>query len=241
MAYLISILAGIAGAAAGWMAAAAGGMLIMGLAGVSDFEGARAMGSFFVIGPIGGILGLIAGIWLALRFTGRPRRLGALAGHSAIVLVTIAVLVAGFDLFMTLTDDVLVRNGPAPHVEFEIRLPASAAAPARNAVEIRLDTDKNQAEGTLNKDWLRHDGDRAVLIGRVNIYFRTSQRVLVLKLAGQPDRLFMLKLAANPAKAHKLGNWQRVDFITDAQSEPRRPNGGAEAEYEIRYRVERYD
>ena len=38
--------------------------------GLKDFEGERAMVAFFVIGPIGGLFGPVAGLWL-------PGRLGA--------------------------------------------------------------------------------------------------------------------------------------------------------------------
>jgi hypothetical protein len=65
--FLVAILAGVIGLALGWVVAAFGFLAIGSLAGVSDFEGKRAMLAFFGAGPIGGVLGLIAGLWAALR------------------------------------------------------------------------------------------------------------------------------------------------------------------------------
>jgi hypothetical protein len=61
----------------GFIAAALLSGIIMGWAGFSDFEGERAMTSAFLFGPMGGLLGLALGIWLALKFARqrRPRRL----------------------------------------------------------------------------------------------------------------------------------------------------------------------
>lgn len=60
------ILGGLAGAAIGWVAAAAATMLLGGFFGLTEFEGQRSMTALFGIGPMGGIAGLIAGFWLAL-------------------------------------------------------------------------------------------------------------------------------------------------------------------------------
>ena len=74
----------------------------------------------------------------------------------------------------------------------------------------------------------------------MDLYFRTTSRILVLHVAGEPDRLFMLKLAGNPSASAEFGPWQRVDYIDDRpQQAPRK--GGDGDDYEIRYRVERAD
>ena len=54
-----------------------------------------------------------------------------------------------------------------------------------------------------------------MLQGVVDLYFRTSSRILVLHIKGEPDRLFMLKLPANPPASPDFGPWQRVDSIDD--------------------------
>jgi hypothetical protein len=65
--FLVAILAGVIGLALGWVVAAFAFLAIGSLAGVSDFEGKRAMLAFFAVGPVGGILGLVACVWAALR------------------------------------------------------------------------------------------------------------------------------------------------------------------------------
>ena len=63
-------------------------------------------------------------------------------------------------------------------------------------VSVDLNTDKNQMSSTLTGT--ATDNGRPVLQGVVDLYFRTSSRILVLHIKGEPDRLFMLKLPANP-------------------------------------------
>lgn len=71
MKILLTILCGFAGAIAGWVAAAALTIALGGYLGLTDFEGQRSMTAIFGIGPIGGLAGLIAGLWLALRLIKR--------------------------------------------------------------------------------------------------------------------------------------------------------------------------
>jgi hypothetical protein len=63
--YLVAVLAGFLGLVLGWVIAAFAFLGIGGLVGVSDFEGERAMTAFFGAGPLGGLIGLFAGVWLA--------------------------------------------------------------------------------------------------------------------------------------------------------------------------------
>jgi hypothetical protein len=79
-----------------------------------------------------------------------------------------------------------------------------------------------------------------VISGGVDLYFRTKSRLLVLRVPGEPDRMFLLKLAANPPASPDLGPWQPVDFVADL------PDGKVRAgeprdDYAIRYAVERAD
>lgn len=68
-----AIVGGIVGLVFGYIAAVFLSYVIMGALGVSDFEGMRAMTSALTFGPLGALLGLGMGIWLALRLTRRPR------------------------------------------------------------------------------------------------------------------------------------------------------------------------
>jgi hypothetical protein len=80
-----------------------------------------------------------------------------------------------------------------------------------------------------------------VRAGYVELYFRTSQRLFVLKFPGQEDRIFRLKLPANPmrTKYRAWSDWQAPDFVAKAGEQPSRPSGGNE--YQIRYKMDYQD
>lgn len=67
MRYVVAVLAGVVGLVVGWAIAAFAFLGIGGLIGVSDFEGHRAMTAFSAAGPVGGLVGLFAGLWATLR------------------------------------------------------------------------------------------------------------------------------------------------------------------------------
>ena len=63
MRIILGLLSGLLGALAGWFGLA---LLVISLAG-SGRDGGVAMGAFFLIGPIGGLVGLIAGVLLFIK------------------------------------------------------------------------------------------------------------------------------------------------------------------------------
>jgi MFS family permease len=233
MTYLLAILAGAAGAAIAYLIGAFGALLIATSMAVPDREGALGYFAFFFVGPIAGVIGLIVGIWVVLRYWGGHRSFPALAGRGLLVIGAIAALVVA-GIFIRL-QTLPTFQGPEPRLGFEIRLPAGKPAPDKRAVTIELHTDKNTSDALLFDDWLRQDGNRQVLHGQVPLYFRTSQRILVLKLAGEPDRLFTLRLWASPSYTRDFGAWQKLDFVAAANEQPRRPGPGDE--FELRFRV----
>ncbi len=189
----------------------------------------------FVFGPVGGLIGLVLGLWFVFRYKGGHRTFSAIASRSAIVIVAIVVVAAiGVQVRLATVD---FNNGLTPQLEFEIRLPANTVVGDRLKMDVEMQAGTQRSGGFWRDAWLRHDGDRPVLAGFVPLYTRTSQRVLVFSRAGEPKLLFNIRLSATPAPSDQYGAWQRVDFIDDmkAESTPRRP-GDAEA-YDIRYRV----
>ena len=71
----------------------------------------------------------------------------------------------------------------------------------------------------------RTEQGRPVIAGSVDLYFRTASRILVLRLPGEPDRLFMLNLGRNPSASPEFGPWQRVDYVDDHPPAPPRKGG----------------
>jgi hypothetical protein len=126
-------------------------------------------------------------------------------------------------------------NPSKPEVEFEIRLP-KAAATAVAGTQIELHTDKNQALARVQSELAPGDDGRRVLRGSVALEFRTTDRVLTLNLPGQPQRLFKLRLAANPSHSDQFGPWHLADRVgsLDTRGPPSVEQNDA---FAIRYRV----
>jgi hypothetical protein len=126
-------------------------------------------------------------------------------------------------------------NPSKPEVEFEIRLP-KAAATAIAGTQIELHTDKNQTLARIQSDLASGDDGRRVLRGSVALQFRTTDRVLTLNLPGQPQRLFKLRLAANPSHSDQFGPWHLADRVgsPDTRGPPSVEQNDA---FAIRYRV----
>jgi hypothetical protein len=141
-------------------------------------------------------------------------------------------------------------NPTKPAVEFEIRLPTAAAISVDDG-QIELHTDQNQTlarvQGLkvqgLKVQGLKvqglqasKDGGRSIITGSVPLEFRTTDRVVVLNLPGQPQHQFKLRLAADPSHTDEFGPWHLADRVGASKSdEPARsePNDA----YAIRYRV----
>jgi hypothetical protein len=80
------------------------------------------------------------------------------------------------------------------------------------------------------------DGDRAVIAGTVDLYFRTSQRMLVMAMPDKKQVLFDLKLSAKPSHGKQFGAWQRADFVGEPGADRAR-RATPEESYDIRYRA----
>ena len=212
MRYLLAAGAGIVAAVVGWLVTGAIAGWLAGLAGMSDFEGARGMFAFFAVGPLGGLVAMLATTWWVLRHGRTEERAGATFGRLGGVLVGIAALVAAGIGLRIATIDTYTNELP-PQLEFEIRVPPSWGLEPRDAVRVELHTDKNMADGTLFSPWPRSDGDHQVLPGAVDLAFKTSARLLVLELPGQPTRLFRLPLSRNPSSTPALGDWQPPNHV----------------------------
>ena len=234
MTFLLALLGGIGGAVAGALIAAAVASSLAPLLGISSFEGQA--GYFAVgIGLLGGFVGLIAGILIMLWRRG-TRSVTAFAGRFVIVILILAGLVVAGLGFFWFNRDLVNTDGPAPQLAFEIRLPAGAASPPAKDVTIHLDSVKGHRPADVFADKFRRDGDRPVIVGSVEIYYRESSRLLVLRLPNQPDQIFSLMLGRDPKHSKELGAWQRVDFVADqGQDAPRRSSD--KDQYEVRYRA----
>ncbi len=237
MIYLLAAGAGIVAAVVGWFVTGAVTVWIAGLFGVSDFEGARGMFGFLAVGPIGGLASMIGAVWLVLRRRPGQAPIGAMLGRVGLVLAGIVALVGAAIGVRFLTLDTYTDELP-PTLEFEIRLPAPLAVADRKRVNVELHTDRNVGESIFTDPWSRMESGSQIVAGLVPLAFKTSGRLLVLELAGEPTRLFRLRLSRNPSSTPALGAWQHADFVD-------RPEAGQpvaapkDDPVELRYRIRR--
>jgi hypothetical protein len=235
-AILFAILAGIIGIGAGLFLGFALGAALAAAFHVSTFEGeagyftaAIALLVTCIVAPGLILLTLywrgIRGLWLFVGLVAVCSSLGVIA-------------VSGFGIWYAGQPHVLNINGPTPLLEFEVKPPAGQSVESLANVQPELDTDRNAMSGYWHTDAHQNSGVRA---GYVELYFRTSQRLFVLKFPDQVDRIFRLKLPANPmrTKYRAWSDWQNPDFVAKGGEQPSRPTTGNE--YQIRYKMDYQD
>jgi hypothetical protein len=235
--YLTAGVAGVLAAVVGYGVTAMLTLWIAGLYGVSDFEGGRGMLAFLGIGPMGGLVGMVVGVWLVLR-RGRGRTpLGPTLARAGLVLLGIAAVVGAGVWLRLATIDTYSDTLP-PQLEFEVRLPARMAVADRSATRVALNTDRNVADAVFFDPWARTEGEHQVIAGVVELAFKTSSRLLVVSLPDQTDRLYRLPLSRDPASTPTLGDWRRPDHIaTQGDAEVRK--AATDDPVELRFRVRR--
>lgn len=227
---IVAALAGMAGAALGWAAAAAITLALAYAQGVADRDGGLAMMAVFGIGPIGGVIGFIAGSLIALRASG-VRSLGGLLARLPLVALPAALLIGGGAAWLSFTSPLTAPGALPPELLFEIRLPAGIAPPPlvsradalarRSPIELRTPQNTMAAEIAS----VRTEAGRVVVVGRVEMAYRAAERILALRLPGTSAAVtFSIAVGRNPAASAHFGQWQ-----------PAKGNPG----YEVRYRVAR--
>jgi hypothetical protein len=236
MSILRAVIGGIVGLLIGYFAAAFLSSVVMGWFGVSDFEGGRGMAAAFGFGPPGGLLGLAGGIWLGLRRGGQP--IGRAMGRAGIALLAIVLLAAaGLAAYYFAIPHRLEYDQAGASLEFELRVPAGFALPDDPyKIKVTLDTDLNQQPAIWLDPALRQEDDRQILSGTVELYYRTSSRLLVFRFPDGRDRIFRLGLAAKPDPADGWSDWRTVDFV-GLPGQPQTAKPGPEDPLALRYKA----
>jgi hypothetical protein len=235
-AILFGILGGIVGIGAGLLLGFTLGAALTAVFHVSTFEGEAG---YFAVAIALIVTCIVApSLILVTLYWHGIRALWLFAGLITVLLSLGIIAVSGFGIWYAGQPHVLNINGPTPLLEFEVKPPAGQSVESLANVQPELDTDRNTMPGYWHTDAPENPGMRA---GYVELYFRTSQRLFVLKFPGQEDRIFRLKLPPNPmsAKYRAWSDWQSPDFVAKAGEQPSRPSGGNE--YQIRYRMDYQD
>ena len=227
-AVLLAMLAGLVGGAIGFGI----GLALAAAFHVSSMEGAAG---YFAVGIalIVTVLSAPGAILLTLYWRG-VRKIWLLVGLIAALLGIFGAGAAGFGAWYAAQPHILNTNGPTPILEFEIKPPEGQSLESLADVEPELDTDRNVMPGYWKKDAQASD----VRAGYVEVYYRTSQRLFVLKFPNHEDRIFQLRLPANPMKAkyREWSDWRKPDFVAKGAEQPSRASGGNDCQ--IRYRLD---
>ena len=231
-AILFGILGGILGIAAGLFLGFALGAALAAALHVPSREGesgyfavAIALIVTCIVAPVSTLVTIywrgVRSIWLFI-------------GLVMVCVSMAAIGASGLGIWYAAQPHVLNLNGPTPLLEFEVKPPVGQSLEALANVESQLDTERNSMPGYWHTEAPENPGVRA---GYVELYFRTSQRLFVLKFPGREDRIFNLHLPTNPMKAkyRVWSEWQNPDLVTKAGEQPSRFSGGSD--YLIRYKL----
>jgi hypothetical protein len=226
------MLAAVIGGLIGAFGGGAIGALLASAMHVSSREGES--GYFVVfIALIGIVIAMPAAVLLTLYWRG-VRSVWLLLGTIASIVGIFLIIAAGFGIWYSAQPHYLNLNGPTPRLEFEIKPPEGISVQSLSDARAELDTDRN----VMPADWSSDKSNSEVRAGMVDLAFRTSKRLFVLKFPNGEDHIFNLKLPANPMKAQykEWSSWQNPDFTAKPDAQPTRFSGTNA--YQIRYRVD---
>jgi hypothetical protein len=126
-------------------------------------------------------------------------------------------------------------NPAKPAVEFEIRLPKAAVSAVADS-QVELHTNRNQTLAQVERALGSSADGSSVLRGSVPLDYRTTDRVVVLNLPGQPQFQFKLRLPASPSRSERFGPWHLADRIASGGNTDQIRSSQNDA-FAIRYRV----
>ena len=212
---IIGLLAGILGMLAGWAGLA---FLVISLAG-HDQDGGIAMGAFFQIGPIGGVIGFILGVWLFIKFgivrqkslppdpqkpatkqpdaASPPVRTRISRPFAIVVLLVVAAL--SYEGWYELIRSPYLTHGFMT-LDLQFRFPASTVLPT-DADDVHIDVTEGgdrHAMVSLGNPWHGHDGDRPGILASAAFSYKASNRIVTLELPGIPVQTWQLDLGSDP-------------------------------------------
>lgn len=229
MRFILGFLSALLGALAGWSALAA---LVIMLAG-PDRDGGIAMGAFFDIGPIGGVVGLIAGIWLFVRFglvrnaappaaaetsDAAPHR-ATRPSYPFAATVLLAVAILGYWGWYE-----FIRSPNLSHgfmtLQVEFRLPAGMTLPDKEEdVHIEIEEATGYADAMLPANWRAHDGERKAIIASTLLMYKTRHRAVSLTLPGVPTQRWPIDLTSDPDPTPGFSPWRVASEPSPAKIE----------------------
>ena len=234
MRFTLGILSGVLGALAGWFGLA---FLVISLAG-PDRDGGIAMGAFFNIGPVGGLVGFVAGIWLFTKIgfvrdrapspdaekpDDAPRQQTRISRPFAAAVLVIAATLAWWAWYELIRSPYLTHGFMTLNLQFRLP-PGMVLPPSDEDVQITVQEGQEQSIVMLGQSWRAHDGDRKVILATATLDKKTSQRAVSLALPGVPEQNWRLDLSYDPDPTPGYSDW-------------RLPSGGSATKIEMNFRL----
>jgi hypothetical protein len=219
MRFIIGFLSGVLGLLAGWFGLA---FLVIAVAG-PDRDGGIAMGAFFNIGPIGGLIGFAAGVLLFIKIglvsqgTSSPdaERSDAAPAPartrvSSAFVVAVLAISAGLGWWAWYE---LIRSPYLTHgymtLELQFRLPPGMALPADDKdVRVAVEEGQQHAEAMLHARWRGTAGDHKGILASASLSRKTSRRVVHLELPGFAEQVWQIDLPSDPDPTSDYSPWQ---------------------------------
>ena len=238
MRFIIGFLSGVLGMLAGWVGLAA---LVVALAG-PDRDGGIAMGAFFNIGPIGGLIGFVAGVLLFVKFGTLAQAtssaqvtlppdaersdtasapLPARTRVSRPFAVAVLLIVAGLAWWGWYE---LIRSPYLTHgymtLELQFRLPSGMALPA-DATDVHITVEEGQrySDVTLGRSWHGTDGDHRVILAHTTLSYKAIRRVVSLEIPGVPEQTWRVDLPSDPDPTPGYSPWRLANGAPAAKIE----------------------
>jgi hypothetical protein len=219
MRIIVGFISGVLGMLAGWFGLA---MLVVALAG-PDRDGGIAMGAFFNIGPIGGLVGFVAGILLFIKIgmVRQARPLTDAEGANAapepvrtrvspIFTGVVLAIAAGLGWWAWYE---LIRSPYLSHgfmtLELQFKLPSGMALPSdRKDVHITLTEGEQNSEVTLGPAWHGTVDDRRVILAKATLDRKVSRRAVTLEIPGVPEQTWQINLSSDPDPTPGFSPWR---------------------------------
>jgi hypothetical protein len=231
-AVFLGMLGAVVGGLIGAFGGGAIGALLASAMHVSSREGES--GYFVVFIALIGIVIATPAAVIGILYWRGVRKIWLLLGTIASIGGILLIVAAGFGIWYSAQPHYLNANGSTPRLEFEIKPPPGVSVQSLAGARAELDTDRN----VMPADWSGENKNPGVRAGAVDLAFRTSKRLFVLKFSNGEDHIFNLGLPANPMKPQyrQWSEWSNPAFTAKGGAQPERNSGSSD--YQIRYRVD---
>lgn len=235
---VLGALAALAGAAAG---AIAGGLLAMLFAKVTNASNREGAVGYFVVavGILGALVGAGVGVFLFARSA--PAGQGARFAGSALLglLVLFAAVALAVWAWVSSREVPAKYGGTQASLELELRVKKADALPGPPStwLDVEVQTATTRPAGTVLNDRVREEGEHLVVPVVQNPLFRSSSRLVVVRVSDRQIEVFTPPWKAKPEPRAGWSSWygpRQVDRPFGQEGAGPAPRGILELRYRLR-------